>query len=65
MRRYFKLRWDGVEWGNEHVPYYFNWWHWLPKDSRYWGYEYLYYDGPHHSFGFWFVNWSWSFPWSK
>lgn len=52
---------DGAEWG-PHRWYYFYWWNWLPKHLRYWGYEVDWYDGPIYSFGFWFINWSWSFP---
>lgn len=34
------------------------WWlfNWLPKEYRYLGYSYDWYDGPIHSFGFWFFN---------
>ena len=34
---------------------------WLTKKYRYWGYHSMYYDGYHHSFGFWYFNISWSF----
>lgn len=60
---------------------YVHWWNWLPKkwgyrsvetgaytegkSLRYLGYEYCGYDGPNHSFGFWFFNVSWRMPWSR
>lgn len=41
--------------------YYFCWWHWLPKDVRYFGYDTLYHDCQvHEHFGFWFFNVGWS-----
>jgi hypothetical protein len=60
--------WDGVEWGWFVPPeypsmasysYYFYWWNWLPKESRYFGPQHMYYDGWHWSFGLWFCNISW------
>lgn len=47
----------GVRWRDD--------WAWLypfnrlPPDSRYWGYEVDYYDGPLPTFGLWFFNVSW------
>lgn len=32
----------------------------LPKKYRYFGYQRMFYDGPHASFGFWWFNISWS-----
>lgn len=64
-----KIMPDGIQWNwwyCEKYPsqseylYYFYWWNWLSPTSRYWGYYSLYYDGVHHSFGFWFFNWSWN-----
>lgn len=62
-----------LEWGEwidsstqkVHYMYYFCWWNFLKKEHRYWGRMDMYYDGPHCSFGFWYFNISWSFPWSK
>jgi len=34
----------------------------LEKSQRYIGYEYMFYDGPHYTFGFWWFNVGWS-PW--
>jgi len=75
MKQYpwrFKLNWDGVEWWQSEVTlnsgvyfYYFYWWNWLDSVDRYWGFEQLYYDGPHNSFGLWFFNISWSTPWTR
>jgi hypothetical protein len=56
-----RVSYGGVEWGR----YYLYWWNWLPKSHRYWGIKYVYYDGPHGSFGLWFVNVSWCFPWTS
>jgi len=65
----FKLRrsYAGVEWGGPKADwYYFYWWNWLHADYRYVGYQQDWYDGPIYHFGFWFFNWSWSFPlWSR
>lgn len=75
MKQYpwkFKLHWSGIEWGQSEVTlnsgtyfYYVYWWNWLPKEYRSWGFEQIYYDGPHNMFGFWFFNISWSTPWTK
>ena len=38
------------------------WWNkwqllnWLENEHRYWGFEFIWYDGPHYSFGFWYFN---------
>ena len=45
--------------------WYIYWWNWLPSDKRFWGYETFWYDYPHAMFGLWFINFSWSFPWTK
>ncbi len=29
---------------------------WLPKDGRYFGFHFQWYDGPHYSFGLWLFN---------
>jgi hypothetical protein len=75
MKQYpfkFKLKWDGIEWwqskvtlGSDHYFYYIYWWNWLPKEYRSWGFEQMYYDGPHNMFNFWFFNISWSTPLTK
>jgi hypothetical protein len=62
-----ELHWDGLKYHRYYNEYfkkwmyasYVYWWNWLPKENRYLGYEMMYYDGEHHSFGFWFFNWSW------
>lgn len=36
---------------------------WLPKDSRYFGYQNIWYDGPNYSFGFWWWNINWGYDW--
>lgn len=69
------LDWYGFSYGDEQVPTcYVYWWNWLSRDYkvgerlvdlRYWGYEYCGYEGPNHSFGFWFFNVSWRMPWNK
>lgn len=42
--------------------YYFYWWNRLHKKdgNRYVGFQTMYYDGYHYSFGFWFINWTWN-----
>jgi hypothetical protein len=75
MKQYpykFKLHWDGVKWWQSEVTlgtntyfYYIYWWNWLPKEHRSWGFEQIYYDGPHSMFNFWFFNVSWSTPWTN
>ena len=67
-----KWRWDGVKYyridyedGASLYFYYFYWWNWLSKEYRYWGYSEFWYDCPHASFGLWFINFSWSSPWTK
>lgn len=45
--------------------YYLFWWNWLRPDMRYIGPNHLWYDGPHYSFGLWFTNITWTFPWSN
>lgn len=61
-----KIDKDGVYWGaystfNGEVVYekYFVWFHRLDPEIRHWGYEVIYYDGPHESFGFWWFNICW------
>lgn len=59
-----KLRSYGVEWGGPDSEwYYLYWWNWLDKKYRYFGYQNIYYDGYHHSFGLWFTNISWRTRW--
>jgi hypothetical protein len=61
-----KLYLRAVEWGGPDDDwYYVCWWNWLPKSVRYLGYQGIYYDGPHGSFGFWWFNVSWSTPWTR
>jgi hypothetical protein len=69
----FKLFWDGIEWGQSAVTlnsntyfYYFYWWNFIIfSEDRKWGFDYTYYDGPHHSLWLWYICLSWSTPWSK
>lgn len=67
MKFITKASYAGVEWGGPKSDwYYFYWWNWLSAKYRYWGYQQDWYDGPIYHFGFWFFNWSWSFPlWSR
>lgn len=59
-----ELKKNGIEYDEGY--WYFFWWYWLPKDARYLGYDTWMCGGyPHASFGFWFFNWSWSFPWTQ
>lgn len=61
-----RLKPDGIEWGGPDSDwYYFYWWNWLERKHRYIGYQCIWYDCPHASFGFWFFNWSWSTRWTK
>lgn len=70
--RKFKISFSGIEWWQSEITlntdayfFYLYWWNWLPKDLRFWGFEQMYYDGPHNTFGFWFFNISWTFPNTK
>lgn len=57
------MKWDktGITWGGPNDNWYwFNWWNWLPPHLRYIGYSQDWYDGPISTFGFWFINWSWT-----
>ena len=76
MKQYpwkFKLTWGGIEWWQSEVTlgsdcyfYYFFWASPISEpENRMWGYDYIYYDGPHHMFCFWFFSVNWSLPWSK
>lgn len=58
---------NGIEWGGPDSDwYYFYWWNWLPKKVRFFGYEQIWWDGPHYTFGFWYFNISWStYFWNK
>lgn len=67
-----KWRIDGVEWGRSSNPacsdyhaFYLYWWNWLPRSLRYIGNGYMFYDGPHRSYGLYFINISWRFPNTK
>ncbi|QIG70145.1 hypothetical protein EVB87_045 [Rhizobium phage RHph_N28_1] len=57
-----EIAWDGAEWG-PHGWYYIYWWNWLAPKYRYWGYEVMWHDGPHYSFGLWFTNVTWCLDW--
>lgn len=59
-----KLYKDGISFGGKN-DYHFFWWNWLPKRLRHFGYVQDWYDGPLSSFGFWFINWTWSLPWTN
>lgn len=48
----------GFRWRNN-GPYFYPFNYLRNKELRYWGYESNWYDGPIHSFGFWFFNASW------
>lgn len=57
------MQWSkhGVTWGGPQDDWYwFYWWNWLPDHLRYFGYCQDWYDGPLSSFGFWFINWTWT-----
>ena len=65
--KYFHLTRYGIEWspykwkdGVEYSYYFYFVPQYLSPDVRYLGYEYMWYDGPHHSFGFWWFNISWN-----
>lgn len=58
-----KISWDGITWNSD--LYYIYWWNWLSKSVRHFGPYQLYYDGPHWSFGLWFINFSWRLPCNK
>lgn len=69
--RKFRFGWDGIIWGTgpfdndppsyHEYTYYFYWWNWLPRKSWYFGFQTMYYDGYHFTFGFVAANWSWNF----
>ena len=69
----FKLRWNCIEWWQSEVTlgtdtyfYYIYWFDWIEiPENRMWGYDYMYYDGPHKMFCFWWFCIAWSTPWSK
>lgn len=54
-----KFSWRGIEWNGGSC--YLYWWNILPKGHRYFGPYYIWHDGPHKSFGFWFCNIAWFF----
>lgn len=61
-----KFTLTSVTWGGPDDDWYwFYWWNFLPKKYRYFGYCQDWYDGPFSHIGFWFFNWSWTFPFTK
>lgn len=63
-----RIHWDGIEWSPHPAGghyWYIYWWNHLPKEARYFGIHHYWHDGPHASFGFWFLNVSWSTPWTS
>lgn len=76
MKQYplkFKLRWNGIEWWQSEVTldtgvyfYYVYWFDIISQDTnRKWGFDYMYYDGPHRSLCFWWMCITWSTPWTR
>lgn len=62
----FRIQWDPHEFENSiEYTYFFSYWHWLPKECRYFGFSQTYHDGFYDSFGFWFFNWTWYAPWTR
>lgn len=68
----WRLSWDMIQWGKYQrgkdgadYQFYLCWWNWLDKERRYWGFEEMFYDGPHRSFGLWFTNITWSTQWTR
>ena len=49
-----------VSWGGPEDNWWHIWWYnYLPKNIRYLGFRYEWYDGPINSIGFWFFNIGW------
>lgn len=76
MKQYpwkMRLRWNSIEWwqtektlGTDDYCYYVYWFDWISKpENRSWGFEYIYYDGPHCMMCFWYWCVCWSTPWTK
>lgn len=76
MKQYpwkFKLRWYGIEWWQSEVTLdsgtYFYYIFWLDlieeRANRKWGFDYIYYDGPHRALCLWWFCITWSTPWTK
>lgn len=61
-----KLKWNGIEFGGKTLPYYIYWFDWCSKkENRHWGKSYVWHDGPHKWWCFWYFNIGWSTPWTK
>jgi hypothetical protein len=66
LREVWRFYGSGISWGGKGSDlWWFYWWNWLPPHLRYWGLDYTWYDGPIGTFGFWFINWTWRFPWTR
>ena len=76
MKQYpwkFKLRWNCIEWWQSEVTLgtdtYFYYIYWFDRietpENRKWGFDYMYYDGPHIALCLWFYCITWSTPWTK
>jgi len=64
----FMFKLSGIEWGQnkDKYLYYFYWFDLITKkENRFIGYEYVYFDKPHVSFGFWWFCITWSTPYTK
>lgn len=68
MKIPFKIDKFGIIWwgGPEKNHFFFTLLpNYLEKNHRYLGKYYIWHDGPHYSYGFWFFNINWEFPWSS
>lgn len=65
------IKWNGIEWTSSGAKskirtYYIYWFDSIRiPENRKWGFDYLYYDGPHKSFCLWWFCITWSTPWTK
>jgi len=66
--KYFRFIKYGIEWdpyGDDDDVIYEYYFYFMPnslgENYRYFGYRYMWYDGPHYSFGFWWFNICWNF----
>jgi hypothetical protein len=58
-----KLHKDMISWGGPNDNNYCIWWfNSLPKNIRYLGFKFYWYDGPINSIGFWFFDIGWVTP---
>lgn len=60
-----KIHWYGIDWGPSGDDYFYYWWNWLEKDARYLGRHDMILDTVYASYGLWYINLSWSTPWTK